>query len=203
MEQQLKHLWESISIVRQSCNLIRASDLTLHCSFSVRNIRGGASKALNRNDVLNSLHHIAESRSLEWCLIVAVSCFDGWLEGVVNRIHAKYDKLAPIARSWGYRSARPSFDKAFFTEDKAALNLQFDPKDTLIAKFDRAKRTRNLFVHQNGKVTQEYSMSFTPLCRVGKKLNLSPEQARESLEAILDLAYEVRKQLRRQLKKYR
>lgn len=205
MEREIKHLWEGINVVVQACDACcRLTGECENCArplFSILHIGGNSRNLLGKGEAKSVLRNISERRANEWGLIVAVSCFDAWLEDTVNRIHGAYPQLKSLANKRNYRFNTPSFSRQFFSKDQAAIGLQFPPADALIERYIELKETRNLFIHKGGRISSRFKADFRTSYSEGQKINLDLGNTRRSLATILELAVVVRKQLRRELKK--
>lgn len=205
MERKLKHLWEAISITVQACDYCRkklkSGENNQPIGFRVPHIRSSSTKVLARSDSFNWLMNVSRHDAYVWCLIVAVSQFDAWIEDVVNRLHEAHEDLRSAAKRRRYRSDTPSFSRAFFADDQAALGLSFGSHAGLLDDFIKVKETRNLLVHQAGRVTQRYIDTCDPAAVKNKKINLDAAYVQAALATTLEMATQVRRQLRRLVRK--
>jgi hypothetical protein len=206
LERQLKHLWETISVVTQACeacfDLVKTGGAVLQ-PFRIKHIKGGGTAPMGRDDILIWLRTTSASNAYEWGLIVAITRMDAWLECLVTRLHAAHCDLLRAAIDNNFNFKRPSFNKEFLLKDQAGIGLDFDANTSLALDYVAIKETRNLLVHNNGRVTKRFFNTVDKSVAVGARLTVDAEYLRTSIATMLKLATDIRRQLRRHIKKRR
>lgn len=199
VERLILRLWENVNVIEDACtiSLQEVRKRNISNAFQFQNIRAPTFKPMTRMEELNSLKDIRGSHVWTWCLIVAISQFDAWIEDTVRHIHDARPHLRGEACLRGYRSTTPSFNLDFFKKDQSAIGIKFPKDASVVGEFVKWKEARNCLIHKGGRITERYAKCCNPKPKIGTKLILNDTQAREALAVILKLVNDIQQQLRK------
>jgi hypothetical protein len=205
-ERDLKRLWEHANA---ASHVLAIAKPAIEARFP--NLRSYAPKQMSGAAVLDSAKHMRERLLWEWCLIIAITLFDGWLESTIDEIHCEFSSLTLPKKE--YDPSRPTFNVKFFADDLSGVGMSFSgPVEITIRNrlykvahelfdFLAWKEVRNSLVHGGRRATK--SCAAYKRFSEGSRITLTPSEAREALAATLTLARSIRNQIRTQMKRLR